>query len=191
MENILIDLQQREITHLKEETGLTHVPASTFNPANYLKFHFDALQTKARESKTVEEYFRRVKEHFGNGIEDIVLYDFFLSLQKYARFNVAGTTYLFFHELHRKTENGASHGYPVFFVEVALVPDVNEVRISFPRDLLLINTPAVNYFKFPSVLTTSRAFNFANAAGNLGGMEVFLQTHYGLDKPFADGGGAS
>jgi hypothetical protein len=132
----------------------------------------------------VEEYFGRVKGHFNNCVQDIVLYDLFISLQKYARFNVAGTTYLFFHELHRKAENGSSEGYPVFFVEVTPVPEVNEVKVLFSRDLLLINRPAVNYFKFPSVLTTSRASTFKDATGNLGGMEVFLQTHYGLDKPF-------
>jgi len=184
LEHILLDLQQQEITRLKEETGLEHVPASTFNSANYVMIHFDSLQTLARESKNVEEYFGRVKGRFSNGVEDIVLYDLFISLQKYARFNVAGTTYLFFHELHRKAENGSSEGYPVFFVEVTTVPEVNEVKVSFPRDLLLINTPAVNYFKFPSVLTTSRASTFKDATGNLGGMEVFLQTHYGIDKPF-------
>jgi len=184
MEQILIDLQQQEITRLKEGSGLEHVPASTFNASNYLKRHFDSLQALARESNAVEEYFARVKDHFSKGLEDIVLYDLFISLQKYARFNTAGATYLFFHELHWVTENGTAEGYPVFFVEVLLFPDVNEVRVSFPRDLLLINTPAVNYFKFSSVLTTSRASTFKDATGNLGGMEVFLQTHYGLDKPF-------
>lgn len=184
IEHILIDLQHQEITRLKEETGLEHAPASTFNSSNYLKRHFDSIQAQARESKSVEEYFGRVKGHFNNNVEDIVLYDLFISLQKYARFNVVGTTYLFFHELHRKAENGSSEGYPVFFVEVNPVPEVNEVKVSFPRDLLLINTPAVNYFKFPSILTTSRATNFKDAGGKLGEMEVFLQTHYGIDKPF-------
>lgn len=187
VERILLDLQQQEIARLKEETGLEHVPASTFNSSNYLKGHFDSLQAQARESKSVEEYFGRVKGHFSNGIEDINLYDLFISLQKYARFNVAGTTYLFFHELHKEAENGSSEDYPVFFVEVTPVPEVNEVKVLFPRDLLLINTPAVNYFKFPSVLTTSRASTFKDATGNLSGMEVFLQTHYGLDKPFVLG----
>jgi hypothetical protein len=184
IEHILLDLQQQEVSRLKEETGLEDVPASTFNSSNYLKGHFDSLQAKARDSKSVEEYLDKVKGHFSNGVEDIILYDLFIALQKYARFNVVGTTYLFFHELHRNAENGSSEGYPVFFVEVTLIPEVNEVKVLFPRDLLLINTPAVNYFKFPSVLTTSRASTFKDATSNLGGMEIFLQTHYGLDKPF-------
>jgi len=58
------------------------------------------------------------------------------------------------------------------------------VEVSFPRDLLLINTPAVNYFKFPSVLTVSRSSTLKNAASNLGGMEVFLQAQYGWNEPF-------
>jgi len=92
IENILLDLQQQEIARLKEETGLEHVPGSTFNSANYLKSHFDSLQAQARESKSMEEYFSRVKGHFDKGIDDIVLHELFISLQKYARFNVAGKT---------------------------------------------------------------------------------------------------
>jgi hypothetical protein len=184
MEHILIDLQQQEIARLNEEAGLEHVPASTFNSSNYLKKHFDRLQALARESASPEDYFERVKDYFGKAPEDIVLYDLFISLQTYTRLHAAGTMYLFFHELHRKSENGSSEGYPLFFVEVTPDPQVNQVKITFPRDLLLINTPAVNYFKFPSVLTTSRASTFKDAAGNLGGMQVFLQAHYGLDKPF-------
>jgi len=56
--------------------------------------------------------------------------------------------------------------------------------VSFDRDLLLINTPAVNYFKFPAVLTTPRSSTLNNAASNLGGIEVFLQAQYGWNEPF-------
>lgn len=184
IEQILIEFQQQSITRLKEETGLENVPPSTFNSTNYLKRHFDILQSFARDSRSGDEYFKKVEDYFRNSQEDIILYDLFMNLQQYARFNVAGTMYLFFHELHRVDENGSCEGYPLFFVEVTPAPDVNQVRISFPRDLLLINTPAVNYFKFPSVLTTKRASTFKNASGSLAGMQVFLQTHYGLDKPF-------
>ncbi len=44
IENILIALQTKQINRLKDELGIEHVPASTFNPANYLKKHFDTLQ---------------------------------------------------------------------------------------------------------------------------------------------------
>ena len=184
LENILVELQHQELTSLKENIGHGDIPASSFNSSNYLKKHFDALQALTRESKGSEEYFTKVKTHFNENNEDIILYDLFISLQKYARFNVIGTTYLFFHALNKKNENGSYEKYPLFFVELNTIPEVNEIRISFPRDLVLLNAPAVNYFKFPSMLTTTRASSFKGAEGELGGMEVFLQSHYGISKPF-------
>ncbi|MBW1821387.1 MAG: hypothetical protein JRI92_06420, partial [Deltaproteobacteria bacterium] len=166
IELALLELQEKKIARLKEELGIDHVPSSTFNSANYLKKHFDALQAIARDSRTEEEYFNSVKNHFKEAIEDIVLYDLFTSIQQYARYNTVGTIYLFFHELNRRTDNNTVEGYPIFFIEVTLVPGNKEVVVSFPRDLLLINTPAVNYFKFPSVLTTSRSSTLKNAASN-------------------------
>ncbi|MBW1701923.1 MAG: hypothetical protein JRJ50_07315, partial [Deltaproteobacteria bacterium] len=184
IELILLELQEKKIFRLKEELGIEHVPSSTFNSANYLKKHFDALQAIARDNRTEEEYYNSVKNYFKEDIEDIVLYDLFTSIQKYARYNTVGTIYLFFHELNRRTDNNTVEGYPIFFIEVTLVPGNKEVIVSFPRDLLLINTPAVNYFKFPLVLTTSRSSTLKNAASNLGGIEIFLQTQYGWNEPF-------
>jgi hypothetical protein len=184
IENILVELQRKQIDRLKDELGIEHVPASTFNPANYLKKHFDALQSIARETMSQEEYISSARQYFKDGIDDIVLYDLFISIQKYARYNTVGTIYLFFHELNRRTDNDAVEGYPIFFIELNLAPGAEKVEISFPRDLLLINTPAVNYFKFPSVLTASRSSTLKNAVSNLGGMEVFLQAQYGWNEPF-------
>jgi hypothetical protein len=167
IENILVELQRKQIDRLKYELGIEHVTASTFNPANYLKKHFDALQSIARNTRSQEEYISSVRKYFKEGIDDIVLYDLFISIQKYARYNTVGTTYLFFHELNRRTDNDGVEGYPIFFIELNLSPGAEKVEISFPRDLLLINTPAVNYFKFPSILTASRSSTLKNAASNL------------------------
>jgi len=183
IELILVELQERKINHLKEELGIEHIAPSTFNSANYLKKHFDALQSITRDSKTEEEYFAGVNKYFQDTIEDIILYDLFMNIQKYARYNTLGTIYLFVHEL-RQVDDNATEAYPLFFVEVALALNDKEVTVSFPRDLLLINTPAVNYFKFPSVLTTSRSSTFINAASALGGIEIFLQSQYSWNEPF-------
>ncbi|MBW2569894.1 MAG: AAA family ATPase, partial [Deltaproteobacteria bacterium] len=184
IENILIELQTKQIDRLKDELGIEHVPASTFNPANYLKKHFDGLQSIARDTLSQKEYISSVIQYFKEGVDDIVLYDLFISMQKYAGYNTVGTIYLFFHELNRQTNDNAVEAYPIFFIELNLSLGAEEVDISFSRDLLLINTPAVNYFKFPSILTTSRSSTLKNAASSLAGMEVFLQAQYGWNEPF-------
>ena len=111
IEIILVELQRKQIDRLKYELGIEHVTASTFNPANYLKKHFDALQSIARNTRSQEEYISSVRKYFKEGIDDIVLYDLFVSIQKYARYNTVGTIYLFFHELNRRTDNDAGEGY--------------------------------------------------------------------------------
>jgi hypothetical protein len=122
IELVLIELQRKQIDHLKDEFGIERVPASTFNPANYFKKHFDSLQSVARDTRSQEEYIGSVRQYFKENIDDIVLYDLFISIQKYARYNTVGTIYLFFHELNRRTDNNAVEGYPIFFVEVNLSP---------------------------------------------------------------------
>jgi hypothetical protein len=120
IELILVELQRKLLDRLRDELGIEHVPSSTFNPSNYLKKHFDALQSIARDTRSQEEYISNVKQYFNEGIDDIVLYDLFIAIQKYARYNTVGTIYLFFHELNSRTDNNTVEGYPIFFVEVNL-----------------------------------------------------------------------
>jgi hypothetical protein len=95
IEIILIELQKKQIDRLKDERGIEHVPASTFNPANYLKKHFDALQSIARDTLSQKEYISSVKQYFKECVDDIVLYDLFISIQKYARYNTVGTIHAY------------------------------------------------------------------------------------------------
>lgn len=181
---ILIEFQDKKIDRLKAELGIENVPPSIFNSANYLSTHFNGLQLLAKDCDTSSGYHDKVFSYFKERLEDVVLYDLFINMQKYARLNTVGTQYIFFHELLKKGENGASEAYPIFFVETDITLSTQEVILSFPRDLILINTPAINYFRFPSVLTTSRSATFQNACLDLGGVEVFLQAQYGLSQPF-------
>jgi very-short-patch-repair endonuclease len=184
LETILNDLHDQTIARLKADLGIDHVPASIFNSTNFLKTHFDALQRIARECHTAPDYFENVTQYFKENREDIVLYDLFINMQRYARLHTTGTAYLFFHELHKGSENGDTEAYPVFFAEVEFLPEPRKIVLSFPRNVIYINTPAVNYFRFPSVLTVARSTTFQNAEADLGGVEIFLQAQYGWTRPF-------
>ena len=180
---ILTEHQDKKIERLKAQYGISSLPQSIFNSTNFLRKHFDALQLLAKEGHSEEAYFYHVQEHFKKNLEDILLYDLFVNIQKYARFNNTGTQYLFFHELNRKSENGCE-AYPIFFIEINFALGNQQVTLSFPRNLVFINAPAVNYFRFPSVLTTPRSSTFQNLAEDIGGLEVFLQAQYGISEPF-------
>lgn len=122
---------------------------------------------------------KALSEFFASSIDDIVIYDLYYNFQKYADFTKLGALYIFFHMLESK--GGA---YPLYFVEVEYRSTTTEVTLSFPHNLILLNTPAVNYFKFASVLTVPRASSIAAFAAHLGAMETFLQTQYGFQTPF-------
>ena len=184
LETILNELQDKKIDRLKAELGIEDVPASIFNSTNYRKTHFDALQMIARDCDAALDYFKKVAGYFQKGMEDIVLYDLFFNIQRYARLHTTGTTYLFFHELFKTDGNSPAEAFPIFFTEVDVLLEPRRIVLSFPRNLIFINTPAVNYFKFPSVLTVARSTTFQNAQADLGGVEMFLQAQYGYSRPF-------
>ena len=112
-------------------------------------------------------------------MEDIVIYDLYYNFQKYSDFAQLGSLFVFFHMMERGAE-----AYPLYFVEVEYRTSNSEATISFPRNLMLLNTPAVNYFKFDSVLTVPRASSVATTKSHLGAIETFIQTQYGFQEPF-------
>ena len=180
---IIYSLQDKTLNQFKEELGIEHIPSSTFNSSNYLQQNFDSLQLLARACQNPEDFFNKVEDYFKNNIQDIVLYDLFINIQKYSLLNTTGSQYLFFHELNKSNDTG-SEAYPIFFLEVDISRGTDDVIISFPRDLLFINTPAVNYFRFPSILTIPRSSTFQKVSDDLAGMEVFLQSQYNWGEPF-------
>jgi hypothetical protein len=126
-----------------------------------------------------KRYIEEIADYFNTTVEDIVIYDLFHNLQKYAEFTKLGTLFLFFHMLQRETET-----YPLFFVEIECKFSSTRIDFSFPRELILLNTPAINYFKFGNLLTIPRASSPAHVKERLGAMEQFIQTQYGSHKPF-------
>ncbi|NCC61645.1 MAG: hypothetical protein EOM12_12050, partial [Verrucomicrobiae bacterium] len=178
-ESILIHLQEQTIANKKEELGIEHIPQSTFGITNYLQEHFDSWQALAKETQNKEEYLNNLKKHLETSIEDITLYDLFFNLQKYNDFANLGSVYVFFHVITQET-----NAFPLYYVEIELRPTQSEVLVIFPRDLLLINTPAINGFKFEQVLTTPRSCTFSHACSYLGAVETFLQSQYGKHTSF-------
>lgn len=178
-EKALIDLQDKIIEQKKAELNIEHVPSSIFSVTNYVNQQFEQLKKMGNNFTECEKYITAVSKYFTDSIEDIVIYDLYYNFQKYSDFTKLGTLYVFFHMLER-----AGEAYPLYFIEVECRTSNSEVTLSFPRDLMLLNTPAVNYFKFDSVLTVPRASAISMTREHLGAMETFIQTKYGFQDPF-------
>jgi len=178
-ENTLNNIQDKVIQQKKEEFHIEYTPSSIFGVANYVNQKFEQIKAISNNFTDSENYIRALSEYFTKSIDDIVIYDLYYNLQKYADFTKLGTLYLFFHMLENSGE-----AFPLYFVEVEYRTSSSEVTLSFPHNLMLLNTPAVNYFKYNSVLTVPRASSIAALNAHLGTMERFIQTHYGFQTPF-------
>lgn len=179
LEKLLNELQGKIINQKKDELNIEHIPSSIFGVANYVTQQFEQLKRIGGNFSGCEQYIANVLKHFSESIEDIVIYDLYYNLQKYSDFAQLGSLFVFFHMLER-----ASEKYPLYFVEVEYRTSNSAVTLSFPRNLMLLNTPAVNYFKFDSVLTVPRAASIATTKDHLGAMETFIQVQYGFQEPF-------
>lgn len=178
-EKALNNLQDKVVQQKKEEFHIEYTPSSIFGVANYVNQKFEQIKAISNNFTDSDHYIKALSEYFTKSIDDIVIYDLYYNLQKYADFTKLGTLYLFFHMLENSGE-----AFPLYFVEVEYRTSSTEVILSFPHNLMLLNTPAVNYFKYNSVLTVPRASSIAALNAHLGAIERFIQTQYGFQTPF-------
>lgn len=178
-DKVLNDLQDKTVEQKKVELNIEHAPSSIFGTTNYVTQQFEQLKRISNNFTGSGNYIEEVSRYFSESIDDIVIYDLYYNFQKYSDFTQLGTLFVFFHMLERGNE-----AYPLYFIEVEYRTSDSEVTLSFPRNLMLLNTPAVNYFKFDSVLTVPRASSITTTKGHLGAVETFIQTQYGFQEPF-------
>ena len=178
-EKLLGNLQDKVVDQKKSELNIEYVPSSIFGIANYVTQQFEQLKRIGTNFKDSQKYISDITDYFSESTEDIIIYDLFYNFQKYSQYAQLGTLFVFFHMLERDSES-----YPLFFVEVEYRTASSEITLSFPRNLILLNTPAVNYFKFKNVLTVPRASSVEATSSHLGAMETFLQSQYDFQEPF-------
>ncbi|MDO9546413.1 MAG: AAA domain-containing protein [Pelolinea sp.] len=178
-EQSLNKLQEIIVEQKKVELNIQHIPASIFGVAGYVNNHFEKIKQFGSHYSASEIFIKEVTGYFADVIEDIVIYDLFFNLQNYANYFLQGTLYIFFHTLEKENE-----AYPLYFIEIECRTSGTEVTLTFPRKLILLNTPAINYFKYESVLTVPRASAIETAPNHLGAIETFMQAQYGFQYPF-------
>ncbi len=178
-EKMLSELQDAIVDRKKAELNIEHIPSSIFGIATYVNQQFEQLKRLANNFENAKKYISDISDYFAETIEDIVIYDLFYNFQKYSQYAQLGTLFIFFHMLERGNE-----AYPLYFIEIEYRTSNSEVNLCFPRNLIILNTPAVNYFKFKNVLTVPRATSIMGSKSHLGAMETFLQSQYDFQEPF-------
>ena len=81
----------------------------------------------------------------------------------------------------KKNSRSIPDDYPLAFLDVRFSDDIpGHMIINFPRDLVLLNTPAINAFDFNNVLTIPRASSFSEAKNYFETLNDFINVEYKL-----------
>ncbi|MFW6173144.1 MAG: AAA domain-containing protein, partial [Elusimicrobiota bacterium] len=171
--NALLNIQREKEESLRKELGYEKPPLSSFNPKAVEQDIFDNLQRIAQTNKSTENYISEVGEYLKRIEFRMVMYDLYLMLNSFLEFVNTQSIFLFFHELSKEETS-----YPIYFIEVNVKNIGGKIILEKARDILMINTPAINYFKFDNVLTTPRACLLRDAIKYLRSIDQFLQAYY-------------
>jgi very-short-patch-repair endonuclease len=184
----IIALQNQKKDQLQAELRFSNVPLSSLNPNSIEQDLFDSMQNAAKKSKNGAEYQNKVKEIIKEAVFDLKMYDLYAAIRKFTPAIGIGNPYVFFHEISMPNEQGFTpqngNKYPVFLTEIDIQESGEEVIVKSSRDIVIINTPAINSFATDAVLTTPRAARFVDAARYLGSVERYLQNIYDLFNEF-------
>ena len=186
VDTIIKELQKDALSRLENEYKIDKFPPPSFNLRSFTQEIYDQLQNLAQGSADEADYFEKLKEYFAGRTYDFALFDLYYLLKNYAVNEAYGTVYLFFDSLKlEKTpqNNNEKPEYPLFFIEVTFdsgTPDV--LRLNIPRDIVLLNTPAINTFEFKRVLTLPRASSFKESIHYLKLLDDFLKTEYTISE---------
>lgn len=179
IEQVVHALQKEEITAIEQQFHATKLPVPTFNVPKFSQDIYDSLQEAAAECADEEKYFGKVEVCLKERQYRIVLYDLLILLKQFAVVETYGTSYLFLGSIHQDKEG--SPDYPLCFIEVSFDPGIADcIRLIVPRDLVMLNTPAINSFDFQNVLAIPRAASFSGSIAHLRQMDSFLTGEYSL-----------
>lgn len=175
----LTGLQDQKIKALQSEYAIMHVPVSSFNPQREVQRLFDELQKMASASPGSADYIAAASAFIDTQTFDLVIFDLHALLRRYLQFVTSQALYIFFHEIA-----GNGRKYPLFTVEVHLQDGEQSIVVESLRDVVMLNTPAINNFEFDTILTTPRAAKLEAAAGELSVIEKFLQAKFNVTESF-------
>ena len=182
---ILLELQRKKREQLKTELRCVHFPISSLNPNNIEQKLFDLLQEHAQKSEDEASYCNSIKEILKKMSWDLKMYDLYAAIRNFTPFIRAGSAYMFFNEIYMTEGNtGSIAKYPIFLIEIDIDETGERLFLKSCRDIVVINTPAINSFGFDTILTTPRAARFTDANCYIGSIEKHLQNSYNFFNEF-------
>ncbi len=179
LDQTLTECQVRKIEDLQVRLGFQSVPMSSFNPQRETQRIYDDLQKLALDQTDPETYYQAVINTIQNQDFNFVIFDLHSLLRRYLQLISTQSLYIFFHAISMEEQS-----YPLFSMEINIRDGEQAVSIETLRNMIMLNTPAINNFQFDSILTTPRACRFEDAASELLTIEGFIQAKYNVSEPF-------
>lgn len=178
---ILHELQEEKKQSLVAENEIKYLPLSTLNVTAIEQELFDVIDKKIiNQAKSDDDFISAVKIEMKSFNPELIMYDLYKLLQGYNQFIASNSVYLFLHDL---TLDETS--YPLVAVELQISNNNNsQFLLTSVRDLVQLNTPAINATKMGTVLTTPRACTFSDLTQYSMQFEMYLQAHYKHDITF-------
>jgi hypothetical protein len=186
IQEILLKLQKQKKDELLQELHFTSAPITSLNPNSIEQEIYNSLRVAAGKADDEKSFLNQAREIIKTGSFELRMYDLYATIRKFSSFIGMGRPYIFFHQisLEGDSQNAAPDKYPIFLVELNIEEKSEEVVLSCDRNVLLINTPAINSFEFNNILTIPRAARLNEASNYLWGVEKFLQNNYDFFNPF-------
>ena len=179
LQQVFTTVQDRKVKELQSELGFEQVPPTSFNPQREIQWLFNEIQSIAREFTKPDGYPEAVAAFIRKQSFDFTMFDLHPILVRYHQLIGTQSTYLFFHEIAKDDQKN-----PIFTIEIDIDEGNQVVVMRAVRDVIMLNTPAINNFEFDTVLTTPRACRFEDGAGTLSIVERFLQAKYKVSDSF-------
>jgi len=186
IQETLLNLQKSKREELLKELQFTNAPLTSLNPNTIEQEIYNKLQENTHKANDAKAFHDKIKDIIKNSSFDLKMYDLYATVRKFVTFIGMGKPYIFFHEIFSTADNQneAIDKYPIFLIELKIEEKADEIVLSSDRNVLLINTPAINSLGFNNILTIPRAARLNEASDYLGGVEKFLQNNYNFFNPF-------
>lgn len=179
----LLKIQNEIIDDLQDQFRFSSRPHSTLNINSIEQSFFDKSQSFTKNIQNPNEFHEKIIQLVNDISETLIMYDLYETLCSFMPIADTGNLYLFMHEFNDISENSDLQN-PLLLIEVELKRNQNEVSFISKRNIVIINTPAINRQGYTSILTIPRAVLFDDAYQYLSNVEMFIQNNYQLFDAF-------
>jgi len=173
VKKILFKMQKDKIDELQSLYQTTLKSRTSFNPNIIDQAIFDKLAIEIQHNTDFDGFKNKAIEIIQHTRYELTLFDLFSLLREFDAKIRVDKLYLFFHQISNNSGN-----YPLYFVEIILQNQTDNIRLTQNGDILYLNTPAININRMENVLTLPRAEHIQNSTTVIKELNGYLNNVY-------------